>query len=59
MLLVLDTVGVSQRGDRLLDTVPCCAGGRRQLARVQEAGWNVEANTAAMRVPKRGVGVTV
>lgn len=39
MLLVLDTVGVSQRGDRLLLTV--------------------EANTAAMRVPKRGIGVSV
>lgn len=38
MLLVLDTVGVSQRGDRLLLTV--------------------EANTAAMRVPKRGIGVS-
>lgn len=41
MLLVLDTVGVSQsqQGDRLLLTV--------------------EANTSAMRVPKRGIGVSV
>jgi hypothetical protein len=39
MLLVLDTVGVWQRGDRLLLTV--------------------EANTSAMRVPKRGIGVSV